>query len=117
MSTMLEYSPELPPLAEGSVGADGRVRPVTGAGTPRLSRGSRTERCTVCGLYFPTTSAGDAHRTGTHGVRTGPDRRRCLTEDEMRALVRKDGTPQWRIDARGRWTNSKPRPEALHSAF
>jgi hypothetical protein len=44
--------------------------------------GTRVQHCTVCHETFTGTRAGDMHRTGDF---TGPDRRRCLTPDEMRA--------------------------------
>ena len=45
--------------------------------------GYRPEHCTVCHETFNGTCAGDMHRVGQHGVKEGPDRRRCLTVDEM----------------------------------
>ncbi|WP_419763410.1 hypothetical protein [Cutibacterium avidum] len=45
--------------------------------------GSRTEHCRVCHQTFASTTAGDMHRKGDHGVTAGPNRRRCLTADEM----------------------------------
>nr|DAR27370.1 MAG TPA: Rubrerythrin, rubrerythrin, peroxidase, peroxide, oxidized [Caudoviricetes sp.] len=47
--------------------------------------GYRPEHCTVCHETFNGTHAGDMHRTGDHGVKTGANRRRCLTVDEMLA--------------------------------
>ncbi|ACX30881.1 Gp42 (endogenous virus) [Propionibacterium phage PAS50] len=47
--------------------------------------GYRPEHCTVCHETYNGTCAGDMHRTGDHGVKTGPNRRRCLTMDEMHA--------------------------------
>ncbi len=43
----------------------------------------KVEHCTVCHRTFSSTSAGDRHRVGQHGVTTGPDRRRCLTDTEL----------------------------------
>lgn len=47
--------------------------------------GYRPEHCTVCHETFNGTHVGDMHRVGDHGVKTGPNRRRCLTVDEMEA--------------------------------
>ena len=47
--------------------------------------GYRPEHCTICHETFNGTYAGDMHRVGDHGVKTGPNRRRCLTVDEMEA--------------------------------
>ena len=48
--------------------------------------GKRLEHCTATGCHqtFTGTTAGDMHRVGKHDVSEGPDRRRCLTPDEMR---------------------------------
>jgi len=56
----------------------------------------RAEHCTLCHRTFTGTTAGDAHQTGIHGIRTGADRRRCRTDDELAKvrLIRKDN---------GRW--------------
>ena len=49
--------------------------------------GTRLEHCTVpgCHLTFTGTTAGDKHRTGDFNIHSGPDRRRCRTDDELRA--------------------------------
>ena len=47
--------------------------------------GYRPEHCTVCHETFNGTHVGDMHRVGDHGVKEGPNRRRCLTVDEMEA--------------------------------
>lgn len=47
--------------------------------------GYRPEHCTVCHETFNGTHVGDMHRTGDHGVKEGPNRRRRLTVDEMEA--------------------------------
>lgn len=47
--------------------------------------GTKTQHCTVCHETFTGTTAGDMHRTGRYGTTTGPDRRRCLTIEEMLA--------------------------------
>jgi hypothetical protein len=46
---------------------------------------SHMEHCRVCHLTFASTTSGDAHRTGEHGVRDGPERRRCRTREELTA--------------------------------
>lgn len=69
--------------------------------------GGRAEHCTVCHRTFTGTSAGDLHRTGQHGVKTGPDRRRCRTDDELakRGLVRKPNG-RWGTEAGdAKWWN------------
>lgn len=45
--------------------------------------GEKPEHCTVCHRTFGSTVAGDAHRVGIVGVTEGPDRRRCMTDEEM----------------------------------
>ena len=67
--------------------------------------GHRIEHCTVCHQSFSGTTAGDKHRTGEHGVKDGPNRRRCRTSDEMRDL----GMAQ---NDRGIWTNGGESPWA-----
>lgn len=62
--------------------------------------GQRSEHCPVCHETFTGTTAGDMHRRGDHGITTGPNRRRCLTTDEM--LDR--GMTQ---DSHGRWTTGR----------
>ena len=48
------------------------------------TNGNRTQHCVSCHQSFNSTTAGDMHRVGDHGTRQGPNRRRCLTPDEMR---------------------------------
>lgn len=43
------------------------------------------ELCRPCGQTFTSTTAGDLHRVGDHAVSVGPNRRRCLTVEEMEA--------------------------------
>ncbi|WP_250532419.1 hypothetical protein [Caballeronia sp. ATUFL_F1_KS39] len=43
-------------------------------------------QCCECGELFNSNRAFDRHRTGTYGVRQGPDARRCLSHSEMRLL-------------------------------
>ena len=62
--------------------------------------GKRIEHCTVCHETFTGSTAGDMHRTGDHAVFEGPDRRRCLTADEMR----EKGMAQ---NARSQWTTGQ----------
>lgn len=45
--------------------------------------GLKPEHCPVCHETFTSTTAGDMHRVGKHGVKDGPNRRRCLTPLEM----------------------------------
>lgn len=45
--------------------------------------GLKAEHCGACCLTFSGTYSGDMHRTGKHDVVSGPDRRRCLTVEEM----------------------------------
>lgn len=59
--------------------------------------GMKLEHCSICHETFACTAAGDMHRVGRHGVTDGPDRRRCLTPEEMldKGMTR---------NSRGRWT-------------
>lgn len=59
--------------------------------------GMKLEHCSVCHETFTCTAAGDMHRVGRHGVTDGPDRRRCLTSEEMldKGMTR---------NTRGHWT-------------
>lgn len=70
--------------------------------------GYKPEHCTVCHETFGGTWAGDMHRTGEHGVRTGDNRRRCLTPAEMR-------NKGLTLNAHGLWVRSYGRsaPESL----
>ncbi len=71
--------------------------------------GSRAEHCAACCQTFSGTTAGDAHRVGKHDVFTGPDRRRCLTTDEMteRGMVRnKRGL--WSMGGTSPWADTTP---------
>lgn len=62
--------------------------------------GMRIEHCPSCCMTFTGASSGDMHRVGDHAVFEGPDRRRCLTADEMteKGMARND---------RGHWTTGK----------
>lgn len=64
----------------------------------RPTPGTRIQHCTVDGCHqtFSSPSAGDRHRVGRFGITEGPQRRRCLTADEMleAGLV---------LNARGMW--------------
>jgi hypothetical protein len=75
--------------------------------------GYRIQHCTVPGCHqtFTGTYTGDMHRVGVIGVKEGPNRRRCLSPDEMRAkgLVQNDegqwyrggmAPPPWAIERR-----------------
>lgn len=44
--------------------------------------GTKLEHCTVCHRTFSSTRNGDRHRTGKHHLSVGPDRRRCMTDEE-----------------------------------
>lgn len=70
--------------------------------------GLRMEHCPECHETFSGTSSGDRHRVGDHAVSVGPDRRRCLTADEMvgKGLVRNE---------RGIWTSGGTSPWAVTS--
>lgn len=48
--------------------------------------GTKTEHCAACHCTFTGTYSGDMHRVGRHDQATGPDRRRCLSVEEMTAL-------------------------------
>lgn len=39
--------------------------------------GYKPEHCTVCHETFTSTTSGDMHRVGDHGVKEGTNRRRC----------------------------------------
>ncbi|BAO90701.1 hypothetical protein [Caballeronia cordobensis] len=43
-------------------------------------------QCGNCGELFNSTYAFEKHRTGTVGVREGPDARRCLDPSQMQML-------------------------------
>ena len=62
-------------------------------------RGMKLEHCMECHDTFTGSGSGDKHRTGTHGVLSGPDRRRCRTIPEMLAI----GMAQ---NAFGHWMSS-----------
>lgn len=47
--------------------------------------GLSTSHCTACHETFTSNSVGDQHRVGSFADLDGPDARRCLTPDEMRA--------------------------------
>lgn len=51
------------------------------------------ETCPSCWEVFTGTTAGDMHRVGKHHIFSGPDRRRCLTVDEMSevGMIRNSG--------------------------
>lgn len=65
--------------------------------------GLRIEHCPECHETFTGTTSGDRHRVGDHALTTGPDRRRCLTAEEMRGR----GMTQ---NARDQWTNGGTSP-------
>jgi hypothetical protein len=58
--------------------------------------GSRIEHCTVCHETFTGATSGDMHRVGDHAVFEGPDRRRCLSVEEMTEKgMTRNGRGQW----------------------
>lgn len=64
----------------------------------------RIEHCPSCHRSFTGASAGDAHRTGKHGVHDGESRRRCQTDVELakRGLTQHaDG--RWGYVTEGEW--------------
>lgn len=71
--------------------------------------GLRIEHCTACHETFTGTTSGDRHRVGDPAIYVGPKRRRCLTDEEMRAK----GMAQ---NARGQWTNGGTSPWAREDA-
>jgi hypothetical protein len=63
--------------------------------TPQLWPGGKTCQCAACEEFFLSVSGFDMHRVGD------PDRRRCLTPDEMRALgMSKNAGGLWITKAR-----------------
>lgn len=65
--------------------------------------GLRIEHCPSCHETFTGTTSGDMHRTGKHHISVGPDRRRCLTVEEMRAKGMKQ-------NQHGYWTSGGVSP-------
>ena len=55
--------------------------------------GLKQEHCPACHETFSGTTAGDIHRVGDHAKDHGPDRRRCLSLDEMEADKRLSQKP------------------------
>lgn len=68
--------------------------------------GHKAEHCPECHETSTRTKAGDKHRVGQPGVSEGPDRRRCLTPDEMRAKGMKS-------NKQGYWTTGEEFPDTL----
>lgn len=74
---------------------------------------ARVEHCVAldgitgdrCCASFTGSKTGDTHRVGDHNERTGSDRRRCLSEAEMRAA----GLD---LDERGIWFDVRDRQKA-----
>lgn len=62
--------------------------------------GTTAQHCPVAGCHetFSGETAGNMHRVGGHAVSLGPNRRRCLTADEMLAKGMKFFT-----NAHGTW--------------
>lgn len=57
----------------------------TCSGCKKSWTGLSPQHCSGCHETFSGTGTGDAHRVGRHGVKTGSDRRRCLSIEEMEA--------------------------------
>jgi hypothetical protein len=55
-----------------------------------------------CHRTFTSDSAASAHRTGPYEPRSA---RRCLTDEELAGMTRKDGSLVWTLTPRG-WSNS-----------
>lgn len=73
--------------------------------------GYRPEHCTVCHETFTSTRSGDMHRTGDHGVKEGPSRRRCLTVDEMEAKgMQRNKLGYWTIGGTSYWAKEAITP-------
>jgi len=70
--------------------------------------GHKPEHCPECHETFGGTHTGDLHRGGQHGVAVGPNRRRFLTPDQMRAksLVQ---------NSKGYWIRRAELPDSLRS--
>lgn len=67
-----------------------------------LPPGSKFCLCAGCREFFTAPSAFDRHRVGKYEVTSGPDRRRCLTVNEMQLAG-------WRQLPDGYWTPFKER--------
>ena len=66
--------------------------------------GMKAEHCAACHETFTGTYAGDLHRVGKHAVSSGPDRRRCMTEDEMLARgMTKNAKDMWTLGGKSPW--------------
>jgi hypothetical protein len=77
-------------------------------------RGDRNQ-CPGCGEHFNSSYAFDKHRVGDHGMKDGPNARRCLTVAEMesKGWAKSDGH-FWMTPARaapGRFSGASPGPE------
>ena len=69
--------------------------------------GHRIEHCTACHETFTGTGSGDKHRTGDHAVDIGPERRRCLTPDEMRGKgMATNQRGQWTLGGTSYWART-----------
>ena len=71
---------------------------------PATWTGLRIQHCTACHETFTGTASGDMHRVGRYDTTAGPDRRRCLTTEEM-------GDKGMTLNKRGQWTTGAPSPE------
>jgi hypothetical protein len=70
---------------------------ITHPGCEAVWSGLNIEHCAACHQTFSGTEAGDKHRVGDHGVTEGPNRRRCLTVEEMHAKVTGNGDPWYEV--------------------
>lgn len=70
--------------------------------------GKRIEHCPECHQTFTGTTSGDMHRTGRHDTSTGPNRRRCLSIEEME-------TKGMTTNARGHWTTGQHMPSEVYA--
>lgn len=57
--------------------------------------GGRSCECSGCGERFGGVEAFELHRTGKPAVAEGPERRRCMTGDEMRRAGLSAGSRGW----------------------
>ena len=69
---------------------------------PMLRPGTDRCKCTVCGLYFNSTTAFTKHRQGPFAPVGDPDTRRCMTVDELKRR-------RWVQSETGHWQTMAPR--------
>jgi hypothetical protein len=75
-----------------------------------------SSKCGACGKEFRSDSGFDFHRVGQHGVKEGPNRRRCMGNIELRAagyepndkgIWRKALTEEERAAMQSRWAKQE----------